>query len=117
VTSIDGAFYGCSGLTSVTIPNSVTSIGWAAFYNCSGLTSITIPNSVTSIGNNAFSGCSGLTTVFYGGTDSTAWSAISIDSFGNTPLTSAIRYCYSATNPGTPNTHWRYVNGVPTVWN
>lgn len=36
---------------------SVTSIGYAAFYNCSGLTSITIPNSVTSIGDYAFSGC------------------------------------------------------------
>ena len=53
----------CSGLTSVTIPNSVTSIGSSAFENCSGLTSVTIPNSVTSIGSSAFSGCSGLTSV------------------------------------------------------
>ena len=64
VTSIgDGAFNGCSGLTSVTIPNNVTSIGERAFYSCSGLTSVTIPNSVTSIGGSAFSGCSGLTSV------------------------------------------------------
>lgn len=53
----DWAFYGCSGLTSITIPNSVIDIRDHAFYCCSGLTSITIPNSVTSIGNNAFSGC------------------------------------------------------------
>ena len=90
VTSIGNyAFYGCSGLTTVTIPNSVTSIGNSAFYNCiglisvtigggvtnignsafygcSGLTSITIPNSVTSIGNSAFYGCSGLTSVTIG---------------------------------------------------
>ena len=61
-----GAFYGCSGLTSVTIGGSVTSIGNYAFKGCSGLTSVTIPNSVTSIGNEAFSGCSGLTSVTIG---------------------------------------------------
>ena len=55
------AFQGCSGLTSVTIPNSVTSIDNQAFYNCTGLTSVTIPESITSIGNLAFYSCTGLT--------------------------------------------------------
>ena len=64
VTSIgSSAFYGCSGLTSVTIPNNVTSIGYYAFYVCRGLTSVTIGNSVTSIGRDAFRGCSGLTSI------------------------------------------------------
>ncbi len=56
----EDALYGCSGLTSVTIPNSVTSIGKMAFAGCSGLTSVTIPNSVTEISVSAFWNCSSL---------------------------------------------------------
>ena len=57
------SFSYCSGLTSVTIGNSVTSIGDNAFRDCSGLTSIIIPDSVTFIDIGAFSGYSGLKTV------------------------------------------------------
>ena len=64
VTSIgEEAFYGCSGLKRITIPDSVTSIGKSAFSSCSSLTSINIPDSVTSIGNSAFSYCRSLTSV------------------------------------------------------
>ena len=55
------AFYNCTGLTSVTIPNSVTVLDDYSFYNCS-MTSVTIPNSVTTINKGAFWSC-GLTSV------------------------------------------------------
>ena len=64
VTSIGmSAFYGCSALIGpLTIPNSVTTIGSSAFYNCSGFTgTLIIPDAITSIGDEAFYGCSGLT--------------------------------------------------------
>ena len=68
VTSIGAsAFWDCTGLTSITIPDSVTSIGYWAFYGCTGLTSITIPDSVTSIGNGAFDGCTGLASITVSG--------------------------------------------------
>ena len=57
---VGAVFIQCTTITSVTIPNTVTSIGEAAFQGCSGLTSINIPNSVTSIGDGAFKGCTSL---------------------------------------------------------
>ena len=60
----DYAFYGCSGLTSLTISSGVTSIGIGAFDGCSSLTSLTIPSSVILIDYFAFSGCSGLTSIY-----------------------------------------------------
>ncbi|MDG2254299.1 MAG: leucine-rich repeat domain-containing protein, partial [Opitutaceae bacterium] len=64
VTSIrDFAFGYCTNLTSITIPDSVTSIGDIAFYSCTKLTSVTIPDSVTSIGDSAFAHCTSLTSI------------------------------------------------------
>ena len=83
VTSIRyAAFEDCTGLTSVTIPDSVTSIGSSAFYNCTSLTSVTIGDSVTSIGGSAFSGCTGLTDVYYTG-DIAGWCNISFGNYSN----------------------------------
>lgn len=57
----DYVFNGCSGLTSLTLPSSVTKIGCYALFNCIGLTSLTLPSSVTEIGEHAFLNCRGLT--------------------------------------------------------
>ena len=62
------AFSGCTGLTSIEIPNSVKTIGSYAFQNCTGLTSIEIPNSVTSLGTYSFQNCTGLNSVLLSNT-------------------------------------------------
>ena len=121
VTSIgDHAFYCCSGLTSVTIPNSVVCIGGYAFYKCTGLTSVSIPNSVTNINYWTFSGCNKLTSITIGSSvrsigykafencssltkvivcNLTAWCGISFEGLGNddNPLSCA-HHLYSDEN-------------------
>jgi hypothetical protein len=68
VTSIgEGAFRSCLSLINVTIPDGVISIGYNAFFNCPNLNCVTIPGSVTSIGDGAFQGCYILTRVYFHG--------------------------------------------------
>jgi len=64
VTQVSG-FKDCTGITSVTFPNSVTQLKAQAFNGCTGLTSITIPASVTSIDTQAFDRCTNLTSVTF----------------------------------------------------
>ncbi|MBE6529140.1 MAG: leucine-rich repeat domain-containing protein [Ruminococcaceae bacterium] len=130
------AFYNCTSLTSVTIGNSVTSIGEYAFSWCTSLTSVIIPDSVTSIGEYAFSGCTSLTSMTIGN---------SVTSIGNgaffgcesltsvtipDSVTSIGRYafydCYSLTeiiflgteeewNAISKGSNWNYNTGAYTV--
>ena len=105
----NNAFSGCTGLTSVTVPNSVTTMGSGVFQNCTSLasvtflspvtsisastfdgctslTSFTVPNTVTSIGGSAFDGCTSLATVTLG----TSVATIGNNAFRNCPLTSPL---------------------------
>ena len=59
----DGTFYQCDSLTSITLPDGVTSIGDSAFYSCGSLTGITLPDSVVSMGGNPFAACGKLQTI------------------------------------------------------
>ena len=63
VTNIDYAFYGCTSLTGVGFPASLTSIGDFAFYGCSGMSEFMIPDWITSLGTSVFRGCSALVSV------------------------------------------------------
>ena len=87
LTELEDAFAGCTGLTSITIPDSVISIGSGAFAGCTGLTSITIPDSVTTIGECTFSGCTGLTGIVIPDSVTSIGSSAFVDCTGLTSIT------------------------------
>jgi len=108
------AFYKCTNITSVEIPESVISIGSRAFYHCESLTSIIITENDISIGSYAFYGCSSLKSMYYTGSEDD-WRGITMAE-GNEPFSTAKRYYYSEVEPESAGYYWHYVDGVPTVW-
>ena len=97
VTTIgDSAFRECSNLTDITIPDSVTSIGDCAFQSCYGLTSITIGNGVTTIGASAFYYCGSLTSVTLGN----SVTSIGMNAFGGCHSLTSINLPDSVTSIG-----------------
>ena len=102
-------------MTSIIIPECILNIGNNAFCYSSNLESVTIPVSIINIGDFAFTGCSSLNTVYYHGTDNSTWNVINIG-YNNVYLVNAIRYYYSTVFPGSYNTHWLYINGLPVIW-
>ena len=101
-----GAFENCTSLTSVTIPNSVTRIGYDAFLNCYDLTSVEIPNSVTSIGNSAFANCRDLRSVTIGN----SVKEIGHQAFFNTERIDV--YCKPATPPSCKTDAFEYAREI-----
>ena len=79
------AFRNCSGLTSIAIPDSVTSIGGGAFVDCESLTTITIPGTVTELGDYVFKGCTPLGKIIFNGTIE-QWGTLESSSSGNDKL-------------------------------
>ena len=99
--------------TSFIVPDSVTCIGEGAFLGCTELTSITIPDSLKSIASSAFV-YSGLKNVYYSGTAS-KWGEICSNPT-NDMLINATVYYYSESIPTEEGNYWHYVDGVPTPW-
>ncbi len=118
------AFYACSSLASITIPDSVTSVGSAAFMVCARLTSINIPNSVTSIDTYMFSGCSSLTSIVipdsvtsigYSAFQSTALTSITIPTNVTKIGSYAFYNCTNLTTAVFKNTSGWYVSTSSTA--
>ena len=107
----DAAFYNCSALNSVTIPNAVSSIGYEAFSNCSKLKSVTIGNSVTSIGDEAFSNCSKLKSVTIGNSVTSIGYAVF---YGCSALTSVT--CEASTPPSVSSYTFENVSATIPVY-
>ena len=114
VTSIDaGAFAYNNTLKQVTITNDVT-IASSAFYYCTNLESIVLPKNTTIV-YFAFECCDSLSSIYYSGGTEDA-NTLHIYEGNNAPLFLATTYYYSETEPTEEGNFWRWVDGVPTIW-
>ena len=118
VTSIGKwAFAYCARLEHIEIPSNVTEIKAEAFYMCIDLSYVVIPKSLTYLDCSIFNQCQNLNTIYYTGTESD-WQQMSISNFEwiNNEYMSCKIFYYSETQPTEAGNFWRYVDGVPTVW-
>ena len=105
----NNAFYKCTSLISVTIPNSITNIGDSAFFGCTSLTSINLPYSVISIADYVFSSCSSLTRVIIPN------SVMSMGEFAFESCSRLTIYCEAESKPSGWSSSWNNSNR-PVEW-
>lgn len=108
VTKIGANAFAFCELTELTLPDSLTDVGEYAFYSCTALKTVVAGSAITTVEDTAFAG-SGVEKVLFKGT-AEEWANVSA-AFPN----GAVCYYYSEEEPSEGN-YWRYVNGVPTVW-
>ena len=116
------SFYGCTGLSSVVIPDAVTSVGKSAFGECTGMTSLTLGNSLKMIGDSAFYKCSGLTSVvlpdaletlgYWAFTRCTGLSELTLNNTLKVIGRNAFSYCSALTEVVIPNSVETIGNGA-----
>lgn len=114
VTEIRNNAFSYEMITSVVIPEGVSTVGSRAFCGCGELESIVIAKSVTSIGSSAFRDCTSLTTVYYAGS-ATDWEDVSVASYNST-LNNTTLCFYSASRPVSTGNYWHYVADTPVKW-
>lgn len=117
ITNIFSGFYNCTGLTSVTIPSTATTIQTYAFRHCTNLTSINIPSSVTRIEDNAFQECTGLITAnIYSTSNSRKPSHYSYYPFYQCSSSLVLHIPSSVTNPTEAyGRYWNYYSSNGTL--
>ena len=111
LTSIGAwAFYDCDAISSISIPNTVTAIGNEALYHCSSLTSLSIPNSVTTLGYEAFANCTLLTNVSLGS------SVTSIGGYAFSYCPALAKMTLKSETPPTPGDYIFSNSSAPTCY-
>jgi hypothetical protein len=109
------AFYDCTRLLSIELPESITDIGMETFSGCTRLTEVIFPKSITDIGQMAFAFCPLIEKVYYHGTEDD-WDNINFGQY-NDYLAAANRYYYSETPPKNNSTYWHYNKyNLPEIW-
>ena len=113
VTSIgNDAFRECTAIVSMVLPASVTTLGEGAFRLCVSLQSLTL-GGVKSVTPETFENCQALQTIFFYGTI-LEWEKSVLSSMST--LEDVTAFYYSEQPPATTGQHWRFVDGIPTLW-